>query len=142
MFDSPCHYNAHCRDGGNAVACVCRLVSHNSFSFFPSIIVLAALTTTFNNRAEVASCKNSTRVGLDLDLSSIGLRLKDVGSSSHHVGSSPRGLPCCEAVLRLFRTSDVGIAAFFSKWICRHERPCASRVRMSRRICTTSFVPR
>ena len=24
VFCSPCHYNAHCRDGGTAVACVCR----------------------------------------------------------------------------------------------------------------------
>merc|ERR1712112_438214 len=23
-YPSPCHYNARCRDGGNAVACVCR----------------------------------------------------------------------------------------------------------------------
>merc|ERR1711972_571855 len=23
-YPSPCHYNAHCRDGGTAVACVCR----------------------------------------------------------------------------------------------------------------------
>ena len=110
VFDSPCHYNAHCRDGGNAVACVCRLVCHNFFLFFPPIIDLAALNTIFNIRAAVASCKYSTRVCLDLNQSTIGLRLKDVGSSSHHVGSSSRGLLCCEPVLRWFRTSDVVIA--------------------------------
>ena len=111
VFDSPCHYNAHCRDGGNAVACVCRLVCHNFFLFFPPIIDLAALNTIFNIRAAVASCKYSTRVCLDLNQSTMGLRLKDVGSSSHHVGSSSRALLGYEAVLQWFRTSDVVIAA-------------------------------
>ena len=63
---------------------------------------------------------------LDINQSTIGLRLKDVGSSSHHVGSSPRGLLCYVAVLRWFRTSDVGIAAFSNEWIYQHDRPCST----------------
>ena len=117
VFDSPCHYNAHCRDGGNAVACVCRSLCQNSFSLFPSIIVLAALYTIFNNRVASCSCKYSTRVCLDLNQSTIAMvwvLKRWAASSCHHVGSPSRGLLCCEAVLWWFRTRDVGLAAFSS----------------------------